>query len=179
MIDLSAEPVERSRRSVVYTSGDPTLIESKQYAHVPNEATANIADDVQLMSLLENTAAIEAIEYGDPDSKKEGLQQLAVEAMRELGLPACFGKYTDLQADKALRNAVKSELTRREILKQPGYANQDLNLWTNSFDRIGKLIRCRLSAEEAKDLDNDLELWAAEMEHKSDRVTRCLAELYR
>lgn len=156
-----------------------SLIEPKPFARgTEANPNAQIADDQQLMSLLVDPRAAEAVEYGDPLSKKEALQTMAVKAMRELGLPACLGNYIDLQNDKVIRSAIKSELSRRDVLDQSAsYATQDLNGWDTSMDRIETLVRTRLTPDETDKLNYELEMWAKEMTHKSQRISNGLAKL--
>ncbi len=185
-IDLQAETLPRD---VFLTEcADPSasqrqhdLVADKPYTGgCETEMNGNIADDRQLMGLLEDRYAIEAIEYGDPESRQGGLQSLAIKAMRELGLPACLGKFIDLENDRIVRRAIKSELTRRDALGQlDSYAHQDLNAWDTSLQKIEPLVRMQLTPEDAAQLDHEMSVWSEEMEHKAARVASGLQRLRR
>ena len=152
------------------------LLEPKPFAAGEQSMAHNIADDRQLMDLLqedEDYRSMEAIEYGDPTSRKEGVTALGIISMRKIGLPACMGKFVDLDRDTVIRRAIKTELTRREIRgEHAGYARQDLPAWDTSMGRIEPLIRSRLTPEEDKHLSSELAIWAQEMRHKADYVIR-------
>lgn len=140
------------------------------------EVFCDIPEDSQLMDLLGERTR-EAIEYGDPDSRKNGLQALAKTAVRELGLPACLGTYINLD-DKITRRALKAELTRQEARgQQAGYANQDMNTWEASLGRIEPLVRLQLSPEQNEQLNNELGIWAEEMKQKALRISDGLGKL--
>lgn len=141
------------------------------------ELSCDISDDQQLMGLLAEPTR-EAIEYGDPDSRQNGIQKLAEATVRQLGLPACLGKFIDLDNDQIARRAIKMELTRQEARgKQTSYANQDMNAWAASLGRVEPLVRSRLSSEQNEQLNNELGIWAEEMKEKAMRISRGLSRL--
>lgn len=113
---------------------------------------------------LVNRDTEEQLLYGTDEMKDEALQECAISAVRELGLPACIGRFANL------RDAITAKTIKNMLGNNVPHDRQDLNTYRHRLQKVTQAVSIQLSPDDRQELVSELKISQQESTERSKEI---------